>query len=154
MVHKGGVGRHTLWNCVKQPMALVMFAKLQIPFTILVSFAIAFAKISILYMFLRIFVQPVYRYLTYTLIAIQTGALLSVTIITCVQCTPISYLWEPQLHPDGHCIDLNAFWRWGHFPQIITDVAVLILPLPALWALKLSTRDKIGVVVTFCTGSM
>ena len=154
MVHTAGVGRHTLWLCVKWPMALIMYAKLQIPFTILQAFAIAFAKLAILYMFLRIFVQPIYRWATYGLMGIVVGTCIAVTILTCTVCTPIQYLWEPQLHPDGHCIDINAFWRWGSFPQIVTDVAILILPLPALWQLNLPRKDRIGVIVTFCIGSM
>jgi hypothetical protein len=49
---------------------------------------------------------------------------------------------------------MNTFWRWTNFPQILTDVAILILPLPALMKLHLSKKDKIGVVATFCTGAM
>lgn len=154
MVRDGGVGHHTIWNCVKNPMALIVYLKLQIPFTILQAIAIALAKVGILFMFLRIFIQPFYRYATYTIMAIQVGAMISATVVQCIVCTPISYLWEPQLHPNGHCIDINTFWRWINFPQIVTDVAILILPLPALMQLHLSTKDKIGVVATFCTGAM
>ncbi|KAH7121301.1 hypothetical protein B0J11DRAFT_491377 [Dendryphion nanum] len=154
MVRKAGIGHHTLWLCVKDPMALVLYMKLQIPFTITVAIPIAFAKIAILYMFLRIFIQPLYRYASFTLMAIQAGALIATIITSCTVCTPIQYLWDPLSYPDGHCIDLNAFWRWANFPQILTDVAILILPLPALWQLNLSKRDKVGVVITFCTGSI
>lgn len=154
MVHWAEIGHHTLWVCMMNPMALITYAKLQIPFTIMLSFAIAFAKLTILSLFLRIFVQKGYRWATYGIMGIQVLTLVVSTIITCTVCTPISYLWEPQLHPDGHCIDINAFWRWGSFPQIITDVLILILPLPILWKLHLSPKDKIGVILTFCTGSM
>ncbi|KAF2797222.1 hypothetical protein K505DRAFT_298737 [Melanomma pulvis-pyrius CBS 109.77] len=154
MVHWAEIGHHTLWVCMMNPMALITYAKLQIPFTIMLSFAIAFAKLAILSLFLRIFVQKGYRWATYGIMGIQVLTLVVSTIITCTVCTPISYLWEPQLHPDGHCIDINAFWRWGSFPQIITDVLILILPLPILWKLHLSPKDKIGVILTFCTGSI
>jgi hypothetical protein len=154
MVRKGGVGHHTLWNVCTNPAALVVYLKLQLPFTITQAFAIAFAKVAILFMFLRIFIMPAYRYATYTLIAMQIGSMVATTVVQCLVCTPISFLWEPQLHPGGHCIDMNSFWRWTNFPQIVTDVAILILPLPALMQLQLSKKDKIGVVATFCTGAM
>lgn len=154
MVRKAGIGRHTLWLCVRNPLALILYAKLQIPFTITQAVAIAFAKLAILYMFLRIFVQRKYRNGTYILMIIQASCLIASTVVTCLVCTPLAFLWEPQLHPEGKCIDINAFWRWMNFPQILTDIAILALPIPVLWQLNLSKKDKIGVVVTFCTGSM
>ena len=155
MVHYGGVGHHVLWLCVHNPTALVIFAKLQIPLIIFLTLAIGFAKIAMLFMFLRIFlIQTIYRYMTFALMAIQVGTMISVIVVDCLVCTPISYLWEPELHPGGHCVDINAFWRWASFPQILTDLAILILPLPALMKLTLSRKDKIGVIATFCTGGM
>ena len=154
MVKRGGVGHRVLWNCVHQPEVLETFAKLQISNNIVLAIAIALAKITILNLFLRIFVQKAYRYATFAVMAIQVASMLTVIIIGVTQCTPLAYIWEPQKHPNGHCIDKNTFWRWGNFPQILTDIAILVLPLPALWRLKLSRRDKLGVIVTVCTGGM
>ena len=71
MVHYGGVGHHVLWLCVHNPTALVIFAKLQIPLIIFLTLAVGFAKIAMLFMFLRIFlIQTIYRYMTYALMAI------------------------------------------------------------------------------------
>lgn len=154
MVKMGGVGQRVQYNCVYQPTVFPIFAKLQISNTITLTIGIALAKITILLLFLRIFVQKTYRVITYGVIAVQVACALMVIIIALVQCTPLAFIWEPQKHPNGHCIDKNTFWRWGNFPQILTDIAIIILPLPALWALKLSKRDKIGVIVTFCTGGM
>jgi len=77
-----------------------------------------------------------------------------VTIIVCNMCRPLSHLWEPQLHPNARCIDTPAFRRWSNFPQILTDIMILGLPLPVLSKLRLELRDKIGVIVTICLGSM
>ena len=154
MVEVGGVGRHTLWNCVHQPSALTMYAKLQIPFTVVVFWSITFAKVAILSLYLRIFVNRYLRLATYSVVAIQIGSAIANTIVTCNVCKPLAFLWDPQNHPDGHCIDINAFWVWCNFPQIVTDVAILVLPLRTLWQLKLSNREKVGVVITFSTGSM
>jgi hypothetical protein len=154
MVEVGGVGRHTLWNCVHQPSALVMYAKLQIPFTVVVFWSITFAKVAILSLYLRIFLNKYLRQTTYAVIAIQIGSAIANTIVTCNVCKPLAFLWEPEKHPDGSCIDINAFWVWCNFPQIITDVIILFLPLHTLWRLKLSTREKVGVVIAFSTGSM
>jgi hypothetical protein len=154
MVKRGGVGRRLFWNCVHQPDVLTTFAKLQVSNTIVLAIAIALAKITILNLFLRIFIQKPYRIATFVVIGVQVASMLTVVIVAVTQCTPLPYIWEPHKHPNGHCIDKNRFWRWGNFPQILTDVAILVLPIPALWALNLNKRDKIGVILTFCTGGM
>lgn len=154
MVEVGGVGRHTLWNCVYQPSALAMYAKLQIPFTVVIFWSITFAKVAILSLYLRIFLNRYLRLATYVVVAIQIGSAIANTIVTCNVCTPLAFLWEPDKHPGGRCIDINSFWVWCNFPQIITDVVILVLPLHTLWRLKLSNREKVGVVVTFSTGSI
>jgi hypothetical protein len=154
MVKVGGVGHRLAYNCYYQPSVLTTFAKLQISNILSLALAIALAKIVILNLFLRIFHQKPYRIATFIVMGIQVAAMLVVVIVGVTQCTPLAYTWEPQKHPNGHCIDKNTFWRWGNFPQLVTDVAILVLPIPALWQLKLSAKDKIGVIVTFCTGGI
>jgi len=154
MVAYGGVGRHIMWLETNDLTALTTFLKMQIPFTILYALAVTFPKLAILGLYLRVFIQKRYRITSYVLIAILSSSCLSVVIVTFVQCTPVSYLWDPTAHPDGHCIDINSFWRWGSFPNVITDLVMLVLPLPCIWTLQLSKKDKVGLVITFCTGSV
>ncbi|OCL04356.1 hypothetical protein AOQ84DRAFT_346335 [Glonium stellatum] len=154
MVYNGGIGHHLLWIASNDPAALTTFAKLQIPFTIVYALAVTFPKMAILGLYLRIFVEKSYRFASFGLIAILTSSCLAVVIVTCTQCTPISFLWDPTGHPEGHCIDIDSFWRWGSFPNVITDLIMLLLPLPCIWKLQLSKKDKIGLAVTFATGSI
>jgi len=154
MVRAGGCGHHILWLCMMDPMKLTTYAKLQVPFSIFLSLGVGLGKISILALFLRIFIQRRYVYTTYVLIGIQIAAMIAAVVVSCVMCTPISYLWEPQKHPNGHCININLWWQWGNIPQTVTDAVILVLPFPALWNLKLSTRNKIGVILIMCTGSV
>lgn len=154
MVDVGGVGRHTLWNCVHKPSALMMYAKLQIPFTVVLFWSITFAKVAILSLYLRIFLNRWLRWGTYACIAVQICSAIANTIVTCNVCKPLAFLWEPEKHPGGSCIDIQSFWVWCNFPQIVTDVLILILPLHTLWHLRLSYREKLGVIIAFSTGSM
>jgi hypothetical protein len=156
MVRFGGCGYHVLYICMTDPTftKLTTYAKLQVPFSIFLSLGVGLGKIAILGLFLRIFIQKRYVYTTYALIAVQVGAMVAAVVVSGVMCTPISYLWEPQKHPDGHCININLWWQWGNIPQTVTDLMILVLPLPALWNLKLNTRAKVGVMITMCTGSV
>jgi len=154
MVQAGGIGRHYEWVLLNDPTALTIFGKLQIPFSIAWELAVAFPKLAVLGLYLRIFVDRKQRISTYVLIAVLVSFCISQVLATCLQCFPLSYLWDPTAHPGGHCLDFNTLWRWGSFPNIVTDIFMLILPLPCLLKLHLSTRDKIGLVATFCTGSI
>lgn len=68
-------------------------------------------------------------------------------------CKPIKYNWDKTI-PGGHCGDLNGIFRWTSLPNLITDIAMLILPLPMIWKLHTGLSQKIGLSPTFVTGSM
>ena len=78
---------------------------------------------------------------------------IGVTIAAGCMCQPINYLWDRNVS-GGHCFDIANFFRWSSFMNILTDVAMLILPLPAVWTIKTSRNMKIGLTITFATGSV
>ncbi|EDO04437.1 hypothetical protein SS1G_06920 [Sclerotinia sclerotiorum 1980 UF-70] len=132
------------------------------------STVIAFMVLSIIFVSLRIFA----RYVSGSRAGIDdiliipaivcylgqgvTGLSSFLALILCslLQCAPLAYLWNKSGHPGGHCFDTGAFWRYGSLPNLITDLAMLVLPLPCIWRLKLSQKDKVGLLFTFITGSM
>lgn len=154
MVSHGGVGHHVAWLEAEDPNAIITFAKLQIPLTVMYAMAVMFPKLAILGLYLRIFTREWHRVSCYTLIGLVAGTGISTAIVTCLQCRPISALWDPTLDKDEMCIDIQYFWRWASFPNIVTDIMMLALPMPCIWRLHLSLRDKIGLVLTFTTGSV
>lgn len=128
--------------------------KISIPFTIFAAFAITFAKISILCFYLRIFSGRLYRVLICGLIVFQILTLLENVILTFLLCAPPKLLWNKSANPLGECLEINAVSRWRNFPNILSDIVMLVLPIPPLWRLQLSQRDKIGITVAFSMGSM
>ncbi|TWU71249.1 hypothetical protein ED733_002409 [Metarhizium rileyi] len=50
-------------------------------------------------------------------------------------------------------ISQMKFLRWNAIPTLVTDVVLLILPLPYIWGLQLPRAKKIGIVATFLLGS-
>ena len=154
MVSKGRVGHHVGWIVENDPEALTTYLKLGIPFIVMWAMAVMAPKLAILGLFLRIFTKHWHRVSCFVLIGIVSASAFVVVLATALQCVPIQALWDPDGHPNAHCIDTNAFWRWGSFPNIITDVMMLFLPVPCIWKLQLSTRDKVGVILTFATGSV
>ena len=110
-------------------------------------------KMSILCLYLRIFnVNRSFRYCTWAVMFITSGYLFSNLWAQIFICRPIAKYWRPDL--PGHCtLEPKSDYGYGSL-NFITDLLILVLPLPMVWRLKLSSRDKLGVSVTFVIGSM
>ena len=81
------------------------------------------------------------------------GLCFSTLVIVIFQCKQIALAWDKSIE-GGSCIDMVAFFRYSIIPDIITDVTMLILPLPIVWNLHASITQRVGLTVTFLTGSM
>ena len=126
--------------------------KLIIVYNWLYPFSVAFSKTSILVFLLGIFPLKVFKRSAYLLmLVIWCWCIANVLVIT-FQCKPIRFAWDKSL-AGGSCISVLAFVRWSCVPNILTDVALLVLPLPYVWNLHVSTNDKIGLSTVFLTGS-
>ncbi|KAG9238232.1 hypothetical protein BJ875DRAFT_514013 [Amylocarpus encephaloides] len=154
MYQHANVGRHLLWIRKHEPLTLATFAKLQVAFEFTYVLGFTFPKLAILCLFLHIFVEVSHRRATYSLIGIVSAICAAEVIAIGLQCTPLSFVWDKKSHPNGHCVDTNSLWRWGTLPNLIVDFAMFLLPLPCLWKLHLSLKERIGLVLTFLTGSI
>lgn len=56
--------------------------------------------------------------------------------------------------PEGSCLNGGLLFRYGSLPNIATDVAMLIIPLPTIWKLQVSRLTRIGLFLTFALSSM
>lgn len=153
MAKYGGVGRHLLALEATDPKKVVNWAKFLIAVEWIYLAAVTLPKLSILSMYLRIFTTKLYRRSVYVL-----GVILIMTFVVggltgSLGCQPLAFFWDPTI-PGGHCIDINAFFRWISLPNILTDVAMLVLPQPLIWTLKITRNQKIGLTLTFLTGSV
>jgi hypothetical protein len=75
---------------------------------------------------------------------------LSTTVAQLLTCLPREKIWHPLV--EGKCLDLGAMLIAGAAVNIISDFALLILPIVAIWQLQLSNMKKVGVSAVFITG--
>ena len=75
-------------------------------------------------------------------------------IVIFVSCRPLKGNWDITLDPSAKCINLKAAYIWLSFPNIITDVALLCLPLGKVWQLQMSLRSKVAVAGMFLLGGL
>lgn len=113
--------------------------------------SINLTKSSILLLYLRIFGGlQWFRYICIsqiTLIALYCTASLIVTIF---QCSPIQRAWNKEI--DGTCINIAKFWYANGGFSIVTDVVILLLPMPLVYRLQISCVHKVALMLVFTLG--
>lgn len=68
-------------------------------------------------------------------------------------CRPFRYTWDKTV-PGGHCVNENAVGYGITATNIVTDIVVLVLPIPWLWKLQLETSRKLAIVGIFLLGCL
>lgn len=148
-----GIGYHEVAVVASEPQKMTLWTKFILAFPLLCFAAVLFPKLAILAIYLRIFTTSTYRIACWVLAVVLIANWFAFTVAAFMICRPLEYLWHVSI-PGGHCFDINLFFRWSAFPNIVTDVVMLVLPLPVIWKLHTSRYIKIGLTVMFATGSM
>jgi hypothetical protein len=115
--------------------------------------AVPLTKISIIFLYLRIFRSKGFHYFAYALIATNVAYLVAFEVVSIFQCWPIQGAWRAW---DGtfeaKCRNVNLQgWMSATF-SIILDCFTLILPLPELYKLDMSMKKKVQIMLMFSVG--
>lgn len=74
-------------------------------------------------------------------------------LATLLICKPISYNWDFTTQK-GSCANTTVNCIVGAGINIVTDLVILLLPMPTIWRLKIPTRSKISLSLIFGLGFM
>lgn len=149
-----GIGRHLDVLIELEPRLLARWAKWAYATEQVYCVSVAFPKLSILASYLRVFTEKPYRVAVYVIGLITSLNAIVGVIVSLAACRPFSARWHSDGSGLSKCIDFGLYYRWIGFPNIITDVAILLLPLPVIWTLQISRNQKYGLSLVFLTGSM
>ncbi|MCJ1260736.1 hypothetical protein MMC22_000598 [Lobaria immixta] len=147
---KTGAGRHAVALAMEE---VVMWLKLTLVAEFTYPLSVTLPKLAILCLYLRVFTAKSFRYMCFAVIGIITLSYLATLLCVCISCTPFAYNWNKTI-PGGHCRGLIQLYRWPSVPNVVTDLAILLMPLPTIWRLHTSVNQKIGLTMTFLTGSI
>lgn len=135
----------------KVPMArIVMMAKWLLVAEILYAWNLCWTKISLLLMYYRIFHFPFFKNMAYGLGAFIIIWGITITFLFIFICVPVAKLWYSDL--PGHCIGQVGTWIANATSTIVTDLAILIMPIPQIWKLQLRKAEKLALTVAFGLG--
>lgn len=116
--------------------------------------SMAFIKISII-VFLRRLLGTLtfYRAFTMGLIVFVTCWAIAALLVNIFQCWPVQYYYDKDLN--GHCMaHQREFFQCMGSLALIEDVFILCLPIPVVWRLKITMRQKFAVTFVFSLGGL
>ncbi|KAL8840320.1 MAG: hypothetical protein Q9170_001404 [Blastenia crenularia] len=68
-------------------------------------------------------------------------------------CIPVNYNWDQTiLH--AHCGNHRLLYIVTPIPWIVTDLTVLVLPLPMAWGLQMPRKQKVALLGVFLLGGL
>lgn len=118
---------------------------------ILYTISLCLTKSSILLLYHRLFGRSSIRKPLIILGFIVTGWGVAVVATTIFQCSPVEGFWDKSVNP--RCsVDVYAFFIGNAVPNIVTDWALLLLPIPYIWRLHQNRFEKLGLCGIFMLG--
>ncbi|KAH7095038.1 integral membrane protein [Paraphoma chrysanthemicola] len=153
MVEKADTGRHMAYIVTADPARITEHFKGIMILEVLHPAAVAFPKLIVVIMYLYILTNKYERMVAKVLAALISATWLAYTVTAMFQCTPFAFNWDKMI-AGGKCFDVQAYANSSSVPNIITDIAVLILPIRTVWGLKISIARRVGLLLIFLTGSL
>lgn len=127
-------------------------------------FALGFVKLSILFFYRAIASQRTFRRLVYTTMAFVSAYTIAAVVASAFQCQHPSDSWStkgyfaqfdgnPKTKPTKvKCYDPVRLWCFSAAANLLSDVIIMLLPLPALLSLQVPVSKRIALVGIFSIG--
>ena len=115
--------------------------------------AIPLVKTSTLLLYVRVFNnQRYFRVAAWTLSILTIIWSFAVVLVSCLQCQPMAAIWDESV--EGSCIDDGAFLVATGVMNMITDLILLVLPLPVIWTMQKTKVERITLGGIYLVGTV
>ena len=133
-----------------EPTSIVMMAKWLVVAEVLYAWNLGWTKTALLLMYYRIFHLPYFKKMAWIVGAFVWAWVICITFLFIFICVPVQKLWYQDI--TGHCINQVGTWIANAASTILTDLIILLMPIPQIWSLQLRKTEKIGLTLAFCLG--
>ena len=113
---------------------------------------LAFAKLSILFLYRRLSPVRWFRYCIYFVMGVIAAYSIAILFALIFPCKPIAANWDVTI-TNGKCADKAKIYLATAGVNIVTDLLILALPIPMVWNLQMARRTRIGLLGLFAVGS-
>jgi hypothetical protein len=101
-------------------------------------------KTSVCLLYMELFPLRSLRIAAYCAIGISNVFALTVILSITFICLPVKSSLEPTVH--GTCGNCNALWLVLGILNILTDILILMLPMPFVWGLQLPRKKRFALI--------
>ncbi|KAL7619458.1 hypothetical protein AAE478_009997 [Parahypoxylon ruwenzoriense] len=144
-----GFGAH-FWD-MRDGEQTIEFWKLFYILTITYATTLMLIKFSLFFQYYRLIQDiPHYRLFYIAVMALVAGWVIAQEFILIFSCTPIPNYWDRRY--GGTCLDSNLLGWMNSVGNIVTDIIILLLPIPVVWRLNLKRGRKWAVLGIFALG--
>ncbi|KAJ3952195.1 hypothetical protein N0V92_011372 [Colletotrichum tropicale] len=145
-----GLGKHTNELTLPDPGSTYTIIQLILASGVTWLLGTIFIKFAILWMYTRIFATAQFKRWSRILMGVVGAYGVAFLILFMSRCTPMSQQWAPV--EGGHCRDITIDQIVSVTINIVVDIAMTALPMPALWGLQMPLRNKVAVTAMFGMG--
>ncbi|KAI0449138.1 hypothetical protein F5B21DRAFT_495263 [Xylaria acuta] len=131
----------------------VIYTKISYASTVLYFTLTSTTKLSILFLYNRIFsINTSFRRQVIALIIIVMGFWVGTVIADLLNCIPLKWTWLNSLDDPRYCFNYNYFWLASGIVEAVIDVAILLLPIPVIYRLRLTKSKRYAIFGVFLVG--
>lgn len=112
-------------------------------------------QLSFVFLYKRLFTthKPWFKYTLYVLGVFSIVQNLAVILTVMFYCAPFNYYWNKSIK-GGRCYKFQVVYLIGLALNLITDTAILVIPLPIIWGLQMNSNSKKAITFIFLLGGL
>lgn len=148
-----GIGYHIAYLNATNPNLIVLERKFRLMQAYIYVVTANLPKISILILYRRLFTPTILRLISTAMIWVLAIVIVVKILLVSFVCRPFAANWD-QDNPGSKCLNMQSVSSLSTLPNIITDVVMLLLPVPVIWSLHTKLITKIQLTFTFALGSL
>lgn len=103
-----------------------------------------------IWLYMRVFAVRSFRMWAWPLMALCSGYGIAFLIAFVTNCHPVSQQWDPV--PWGSCRDIVKTQLSSNIINTFLDFAVVFLPMPYVYGLRMPLHKRLAVMVIFGLG--
>lgn len=130
---------------------ITKLSQLIVPLQFLWVLSLSCTKMSILCLYLRIFPFRWILWSSYATMSIIIAWTVATILAGCLICRPFAFNWDKTI-PGGRCGNQVTSFTVTGVINLVTDIAVLLLPMQPLCQLQMATYKKVVFVSIFGLG--
>lgn len=155
----GGIGGHTKVDKTtghdiitsKEPIAV----KIEFSYFLVLTLTLGMIKMSVLLMYRRLFLGTLFSRYSLLMCVVIVLFSLSFFFAFAFQCrTNIQNWWTSVETIERYCDNTGAIDFGFVIADVLTDIMILVIPIPIVWRLQLSTPQRIGLIGIFLLGTI